>query len=102
MKLPADLLYPFIKLGAYIFGGFDLDEFSPIEQVKKSKLATIFVHGDIDGFVPMEMSEQNFEACAAERKKLLIIKGADHGLAYPVALDNYINELDEFFAPVTK
>lgn len=102
MKLPPNLLYPFIKLGALLFGGFDLDEFAPIEQVKKSKVATIFVHGDIDGFVPSEMSERNFEACSAERKKLLIIKGADHGLAYPVALDDYIKELDAFFSPVTK
>ena len=37
MKLPPDLLYPFIRLGAKIFGRFDIDEFSPIEQVKKSK-----------------------------------------------------------------
>lgn len=102
MKLPPNLIYPFIKLGALLFGGFDLDEFAPIEQVKKSKVATIFVHGDIDGFVPSEMSERNFEACSAERKKLLIIEGADHGLAYPVALDDYIKELDAFFSPVTK
>ena len=102
MKLPPNLLYPFIKLGARLFGGFDLDEFSPIEQVKKSKIPTIFVHGDIDGYVPMEMSEQNYEACSAKHKKLVIIKGADHGLAYPVGMQNYLDVLSEFFEPVTK
>ena len=102
MKLPPNLLYPFIKLGAKIYGRFDLDEFSPIEQVKKSKLATIFVHGDIDGYVPMEMSERNFDACSAEHKKLVIIKGADHGLAYPVGQQDYHDVLSEFFEPVTK
>ena len=102
MKLPPNLLYPFIKLGARLFGGFDLDEFSPIEQVKKSKIPTIFVHGDIDGYVPMEMSERNYEACSAKHKKLVIIKGADHGLAYPVGLQNYLDVLSEFFEPVTK
>ena len=102
MKLPPNLLYPFIKLGAKLFGGFDLDEFSPIEQVKKSKIPTIFVHGDIDGYVPMEMSERNYEACSAKHKKLVIIKGADHGLAYPVGLQNYLDVLSEFFEPVTK
>ena len=102
MKLPPNLLYPFIKLGARLFGGFDLDEFSPIEQVKKSKVATIFVHGDIDGFVPMEMSKKNFDACSSERKRLEIIKGADHGLAYIVAGEGYLELLREFFEPVTK
>lgn len=102
MKLPPNLLYPFIKLGAKLFGKFDLDEFSPIEQVKKSKIATIFVHGDIDGFVPMEMSERNYESCSAKHKKLVIIKGADHGLAYPVGLQDYLDILTDFFEPVTK
>ncbi len=102
MKLPPNLLYPFIKLGARLFGKFNLDEFSPIEQVKKSKIATIFVHGDIDGFVPMEMSERNYEACSAKHKKLGILQGADHGLAYPVGMQDYLDVLTDFFEPVTK
>ena len=102
MKLPPNLIYPFIKLGARIYGRFDLEEFSPIEQVKKSKIATIFVHGDIDGFVPKEMSQANYEACSAGRKRLEFIKGAEHGLAYIIAGDGYLDLLKEFFEPVTK
>ena len=101
MKLPANLLYPFVKLGAKIYGRFDLDEFSPIEQVKKSKLPTIFVHGDADTFVPMEMSKINYEACSAEKKEFVIIEGAPHGLAFPVARDKYLDILREFFDPIT-
>lgn len=102
MKLPYNLIYPFIRLGARIFGRFDIDEFSPIEQVKKSKIPTIFVHGDTDGFVPMEMSQANYEACSAEKKELFIVKGSDHGLAYAVAGDRYLEKLKEFFEPITK
>lgn len=97
MKLPPDLLYPFIKLGARIYGRFNIDEFSPIEQVKRSKIPTIFVHGDIDDFVPPEMSIKNCEACGAEKKKYLEIKGAAHGLAYMIAGDGYLTELSKFF-----
>lgn len=100
MKLPPDLLYPFIKLGARLFGHFNIDEFSPNEQVKKSKIATIFVHGDKDNFVPMEMSKKNYADCSAEVKKLYIVEGAEHGLAYIYAGDKYINVLRDFFAPV--
>ena len=101
MKLPPDLLYPFVRLGARLYGKFDIDEFTPNEQVKKSKLATIFVHGDADNFVPMWMSEKNYEACSAEKKKFTIIKGAGHGLAFPVGRDGYLEELRNFFDPIT-
>lgn len=97
MKLPPKLLYPFIKLGAKIFGNFDLDEFSPIEQVKKSKIPTIFVHGDADDFVPQKMSEDNYNACGASKKRLSIVKDAAHGLAYMVWGDGYLKELSDFF-----
>lgn len=102
MKLMPNLLYPFVRLGGKIFGHFDLDEFSPLEQVKKSKVATIFVHGDADGFVPLEMSKQNYEACSAEKKRLYIVNNADHGLAYIVAGDGYLDELHNFFDPITE
>ena len=101
MHLPAEILYPFARLGARIFGHFDLDEFSPIEQVKKSKIPTIFFHGDTDDFVPYEMSKRNYEACAAD-KKLVIIKGAAHGLAYPVDKECYVKEANEFFSKISK
>jgi fermentation-respiration switch protein FrsA (DUF1100 family) len=101
MKLPPNLLYPFVKLGARIYGGFNLDEFSPIEQVKKSRIPTIFVHGDKDFFVPLEMSTANYEACGAAKKELYIVQGAAHGLAFVVAGDGYLDKLTEFFDYVT-
>ncbi len=97
MKLPPDILYPFVKLGARIYGGFDLDEFSPIEQVKKSKIPTIFVHGDKDFFVPLDMTVANYEASNAAKKELYIVEGAAHGLAYVVDGDRYLEKLAEFF-----
>ena len=101
MKLPPNILYPFVRLGAKLFGKFNIDEFSPHEQVKKSKIPTIFVHGDKDNFVPMWMSEKNCEACSAEYKRFTVIKGAAHGLAFPVGRDGYLEELRDFFDPIT-
>lgn len=100
MKLPADLLYPFARLGARLFGGFGLDEFSPIEAMKKCRLPIIFFHGDADSYVPCYMSEQNFEACVSDKKRLVIIEGAEHGLCFPAAMKKYVTELGDFFADV--
>lgn len=99
IKLPPDIVYPFVRLGAIIFGGFDPDSYSPIESMKKCNLPIIFYHGDADGFVPCYMSEQNFAACTSEQKKLVITKGAGHGLCFPVDEQTYLDELSAFFEP---
>ena len=96
MKLPLRLLYPLVRLSAKWFGKFDPEEFSPIEAVKNIKVPTIFFHGDADDYVPAEMSQRNYENCAS-KKKIYYIKGAGHGLAYPVAPEEYVAEMKAFF-----
>ena len=98
MKLPPKLCYPFVKLGAKLFGHFDPDENSPLEAMKRCTLPVIFFHGEDDDFVPCSMSRANFEACAA-RKKLVTIPGAGHGLSYAVQPQRYLQELRDFFGP---
>lgn len=96
MKLPADLAYPFIKLGAKVYGHFDLDATPPIEAVKHSRVPVFFIHGDTDDFVPCDMSRRCYEACNAP-KELVVVKGAGHGLAYPVDPDGYAKAAKAFF-----
>ena len=100
MHLPDKILYPFARLGAMLFGGFDPDRTSPIESMKKTKLPVIFFHGDADDFVPAYMSEENYAACASEYKRLVIIEGAVHGTAYPKDEEKYITEARAFFTPL--
>jgi len=98
MGLPAGLAYPFVKLGARLYGGFDLEETSALEAMKRCTVPVIFFHGEDDGFVPCEMSRINYEACAA-KKMLVTVPGADHGLSYPVEPERYLTALREFFGP---
>ena len=95
MKLPVKLIYPFIKLGASTFGGFDLEETTPIEAVAKSKTPIVFIHGDNDDFVPHSMSVDCFNASSAP-KKLVTIEGAGHGLAFPANQEKYVESLRDF------
>ena len=97
MGLPADLAYPFVKLGARLFGHFSLDETSPKKALTKSTVPVIFFHGESDHFVPCEMSRICYEACASAKKKLVTVPGAGHGLSYPVDPEGYIEALREFF-----
>ena len=61
MHLSPTFFYPFIKLGAKIFGKFNLDETSPIKAMEKCKIPVIFLHGDKDFFVPCDMSKEIYE-----------------------------------------
>ena len=96
MKLPPRLLYPLASLGARLFGHFNLNEYSPMEAMKACKIPVVFAHGDADDFVPYDMSVRLFEACTGRHKKLVTIQGAGHGLAFPVAQEEYVEALREF------
>jgi len=98
MKLPPKLCYPFVKLGARLFGHFDLEETAPVEAMKRCSVPVIFFHGEDDDFVPCDMSRANFEACTA-RKQLVTIPKAGHGLSYAVEPERYLRELYDFFGP---
>ena len=96
MGLPATLLYPFVKLGALIFGHFNIDETSPIEAVKHATVPIVFIHGDKDDFVPPDMSERLYEVCPT-RKMLSLIPGAGHAVAFPHNMELYLDTLNEFW-----
>ena len=96
LHLPVSIFYPLIRLGAIVFGRFDPESYSPLEAVSKITLPTIFIHGDTDGFVPVEMSHKLFEECSAVKKELLIVPGADHGLAYPKDSEEYLKRVAAF------
>ena len=96
LHYPASLLYPFIKLGAKLFGHFDLEEYSPLEAMKTCTLPVIFFHGEADDFVPCYMSREIYEVCTAP-KKLVTIPGAGHGLVYLVDNRKYFQAVVDFF-----
>ena len=89
-------MYPFVRLGALLFGHFNLEETSAIEAMEKCKVPVIFFHGEQDDFVPCSMSGECFNACKS-RKQFVSVKGAGHGLSYLVDPDGYIDSLKHFF-----
>lgn len=97
LHLPARLLYPFIKLGAKIFGHFDLEEYTPLEAMKTCNVPVIFFHGEADDFVPCEMSHEIYDACTSP-KRLVTVPKAGHGLVYLVDNNKYFQNVVKFFS----
>lgn len=87
MKLPANILYPFVRLGAIIFGGFDPNKADVAAAAKKAKLPILLIHGDADSFVPYEMGKQVAEA--SEKVTFHTFGGADHAISYLVDEKRY-------------
>ena len=70
---------------------------STVDALKRTKLPVLLIHGTDDSFVPVEMSYENYKACAGP-KKLLVVPGADHGMSYYVAREEYEQTALAFFA----
>ena len=100
MKFPVHVTYAAVKLGAKVFGGFDVEEASALEAMEHCKVPVLFVHGDADYFVPCEMSRRCYEACISPQKKLVLVKGAAHAISYCVDGELYEKELTEFIEKI--
>jgi len=95
MKLPPNIIYPFIYLGARIFGNVNLNESSAVEAVKNSKVRILLIHGKSDNFVPFEMSEEIFKNIKSY-KEILLTPEADHGMSYMVNKEKYYDTVLKF------
>ena len=71
-------------------------DYSTLQAMKTCKIPVLFAHGTNDHFVPVEMTYENYEACAAP-KRLLIVPGADHGMCYYMEKEKYEKMLLEFW-----
>lgn len=77
------------------FGGYDINECSTVEVLKKAKKPVLFIHGKADKLVPSNFSEENYTACASE-KMLFMVDGAMHVTSFFIDNQGYRNKLKEF------
>lgn len=105
-KVIADYGYPlglatfFVRLGGILFGHFDISSKTHTNYLAKSKTPTLFIHGSDDRFVPCEMGIENYNTCACNQKKLLVVDGAGHGISYMTDKPAYMSAVNDFFADV--
>lgn len=80
-------IYPFLLPTAY----------DPVKYVKQIfPRPVLFIHGDRDHIVPVEMSKRLYQA-AAEPKELWIVEGADHLEIRKKGQQAYENRIGDFF-----
>lgn len=95
MHLPPAVVIPFIRMGARIFGGFDLRGADAAEAARHTKVPILILHGEDDRFVPCEMSAEIEKANPAMVRRYTF-PGAGHGLSYVVDAPRYERLVKEF------
>lgn len=75
--------------------GWNFQEASAIEQVKKCRRPMLFVHGDRDDYVPTWMVYRLYEA-KPEPKELWVTAGVDHAHSYRAYPEEYTRRVGDF------
>ncbi len=71
-------------------------DYSTIEALKSCTVPVMLIHGSDDHFVPLEMSFQNYKACAGP-KTLFVVPGAGHAMSYYFEKEKYEAVLLDFW-----
>lgn len=95
--LNATLVYPSIRLGALLFGHFNLERTSAEEAVSETNIPVLLLHGEDDAFVPAYLSDEIYNACSSE-KFIYKFEGADHGLSYFADTERYKKACEDFIS----
>ena len=94
MNLSPSLAYPFIRLGAIVFGRFDPNSAAAKTAAQKAEIPILLLHGEEDKLVPLCMSEQILKT--AKTATLVKFKDAAHCKAYLYDSEGYAACLKDF------
>lgn len=75
---------------------FSMTKNSTLFSMQTNTTPILFVHGKKDDFVPIEMTMENYAACSA-KKRILLVDGAPHAKSFIVDPETYEKEITEFF-----
>jgi len=95
--------FPFLytaNLLTRMIAGFGFWDVNAAEEVKKSELPLLIIHGEDDDFVPVKFGRQIYEASASENKQIITVPGAKHGMSYFIDEEHCRSVLENFLKNV--
>lgn len=72
------------------------NDYSTIDALTENTIPILLIHGTDDTFVPIDMTYENYKACTAP-KRILVVPGAGHAMSYIVDKKSYEDEVNEFW-----
>lgn len=95
-KIPSFPLLNMTGLVCKFKNNYSIFKASALNQVEKSELPMLFLHGENDGFVPSEMTDKLYASKIFGYKEKYIFKGAGHGVSAMVGKEKYWNRVFDF------
>lgn len=95
-NLPA---FPFVYLTSLVTklrAGYYFSDSSPVEQVRKSSIPFLFIHGETDTLVPPIMAEELYGASSSKDSCKLIVQNAGHARSAKTNPKVYWNTVFKF------
>ena len=93
--LPEYPVMPFANFVCKIKTGIKISDAAPIDVIDKIKVPILFIHGDADKLIPIEMMERLFDKAVVLKEKF-IVAGAGHADAKPKNPAAYFNRVFKF------
>lgn len=78
---------------------YSMDDVNPITSVTKTTKPILFIHGEMDNFIPLDCCKALYNACASKDKEMYISPNAGHAASYAVNPEEYY---EKYFAFVEK
>lgn len=76
MGLVAHLFMPMLYLYTRVFAGYSLADASAGEYVSQISIPTLYIHGQSDGLVPLEMMTELYEKSTCQKERF-VMQGAE-------------------------
>lgn len=93
--LPSFPIIPTLNLVTKAKADYSLYEASALDQVQKTNIPILYMHGEADTFVPTKLTKDLYEQTKSEAD-MLTFSGANHGEGYVIAKEKYVEKLHEF------
>lgn len=96
-NLPA---FPFVDSACLMLrlrGGYNLRDASALRAVTESEVPTLFIHGNEDMMISVDMAYELYEAASCE-KEIFIVEGAGHGQTQDKDPEAYYGMIADFLA----
>jgi hypothetical protein len=78
------------------------DAFRNAEKARAFEKPCLIIHGERDQLIPFAEGQALFEACPSKKKKLLMIRGADHNDLFYRGIDEYLQAVKELAEEAAK
>lgn len=92
--LPAFPLLDSTSMLTKIRAGYSFKEASALKEVQKTNIPILYIHGEKDSFVPVEMAEKLYEHTS--KAELYLVPNANHGEAFAMGQDKYKKTIHQF------